>query len=234
MNTPTLHPTPCRLIPTFTTVFGLAMLSASAAFADDTDKFTEADADVSGALSFAEFKTTVSGKTDEAKVLKKFKRADSNGDQSVTLEEWLAYKQEIEDELDDLAKYTAIFNEADKDDDGFLTYDEFKPLVKGKAPLIESRKRFLKADADDDLQVSLNEWLAFKNDAVEDVKFRKFDLADADNDDQLTLLEFTTVFPQKTKAGVISKKFEKEDKDDDGFLTRDEWNPGGKKSSDPA
>ncbi|MES2439234.1 MAG: hypothetical protein V4584_09205 [Verrucomicrobiota bacterium] len=218
-------------------LLGSLVLTSAAALADDTSKFEAADADSSGSLTLAEFRTTLSRNAPEKQLLKKFGRADADGDTAVTLAEWLAYKQELEEEQEQekIEKETARFNAADDDvADGFLTYDEFIPLIPGKRPLIEVRSRFLKADADDDLLVSLDEWLAFKSDDFIDdsKKPRKFDLADLSGDGLLTYDEFATTFPRKTPSKTILKKFNKEDENNDDLLTRGEWSPGQGKGKD--
>lgn len=230
MSTLTTSPSP-RLLGTYAAIFGTVLMASSTAMAKGPSNFETADADSSGDLTLAEFKNLLPAKMPEAQVLAKFAAADTNGDELVTLDEWKAFR---EDEKDDTAKQTDRFNAADLDADGFLTYDEFIPLIPGKRPLIQVRKAFLKADTDLDLLVSLDEWLAFKDDTLPDepMKVRKFDLADLDGDGVLTLDEFTTTFPRKTPAKTIARKFNKEDENDDGFISRDEWSPGdGKKPS---
>lgn len=233
MKTPALL-VPSRRFPvSLAAIFGSVVFGATPAFAtDDARKFQQADADSSGDLTLAEFRSTLSKGSDDDKVLKKFGRADQDGNSLVTLEEWIAYKQEIEDESNDRAKYTAVFNSADLDDDGFLTFDEFKPLY-GKKSFLDGRKRFLKADADADTLVSLAEWLVFKDDRLPDDtrKVRKFDIVDLDGDGELTPAEFSQLFPRKKDAAKALKKFNKEDTNDDGVLTRDEWNPKDDDSS---
>ncbi len=216
------------------------ILSSAAALAtsagDDSLKFKAADSDSSGTLTLAEFRTTLSGAREE-QVLKKFSRADANGDKSVTLAEWVAYKNDDDgnggDDGNEIQEQTARFNVADTNQDGFLGFEEFSNTL-NKKRLIDIRKRFLKADRDSNSRISLSEWLAYKNDNTPEVgsgKFRKFDLADLDDSGSLTLQEFKNVFPRKTKLKVILKKFRMEDSNDDKLLTREEWNPGiGKKN----
>ncbi len=204
---------------------------------ENTARFEAADDDRSGSLTLAEFTTTVGhGHPPEEVILKKFTRADANDDDLVSLQEFLAYKQDHqEDEIeDDIEHDVNRFNGADTDDDGFLTYDEFKPTVPGKRPEIRVRERFLLADANNDDLVSLEEWLAFKNDEDEtdDETFRKFDLADTDANDELTLDEFADVFPPGMLMETVIKKFNNKDDNEDGVLTRDEWNPGGGDGND--
>ncbi|NJM38998.1 MAG: hypothetical protein HC845_14680, partial [Akkermansiaceae bacterium] len=198
---------------------------------DDNLKFQAADDDSSGTLTLAEFRTTLSDSAREEQVLKKFSRADANDDKSITLEEWIAYKND--DDENEVQEDTARFNVADANDDGFLSFEEFS-TTRPKKRLIDIRKRFLKADTDVDSQISLSEWLAYKNDDSPEVgsgKFRKFDLADLDDSGDLTFDEFKNVFPPKTKLRKIIKKFKKEDSNGDSLLTREEWNPGrGEKS----
>lgn len=172
---------------------------------------------------------------------KKFKRADTNPDSAVTLDEWLAYKSEIQEEKEDREKDIEKFQAADtvEPDLDLLSYDEFTLTVPGKRPLIEVRKRFLRADTDADLHISLEEWLDMKNDDMRPpVKRTKFDLADLSGDGYLDILEFATTFPRKTKLATIQRKFDRENTNEigepDELLSRDEWNPGGKTVSDPA
>ncbi|NJR41642.1 MAG: hypothetical protein HC767_02210 [Akkermansiaceae bacterium] len=79
----------------------------------------------------------------------------------MTLEEWIAYKND--DDENEVQEDTARFNVADANDDGFLSFEEFS-TTRPKKRLIDIRKRFLKADTDVDSQISLSEWLAYKND----------------------------------------------------------------------
>lgn len=193
----------------------------------DTAKFEAADADASGGLTLAEFSTTFSGGTRASKILEKFNKADTSNDDSVSLAEWLVYKDDTipENENDDTAK----FNAADSDSNGSLTYDEFATTLAGKKSEVEIRARFLKADTDDDNLVSLAEWNVYKNDNLPDDsnnRPRAFDLADVDASGDITPDEFAGFFKPKTKPSSIQKKFDKYDRNDDGVLTRDEWNPG--------
>lgn len=193
----------------------------------DTAKFEAADADASGGLTLAEFSTTFSGGTRASKILEKFNKADTSNDDSVSLAEWLVYKDDTipENENDDTAK----FNAADSDSNGSLTYDEFATTLAGKKSEVEIRARFLKADTNDDNLVSLAEWNVYKNDNLPDDsnnRPRAFDLADVDASGDITPDEFAGFFKPKTKPSSIQKKFDKYDRNDDGVLTRDEWNPG--------
>jgi len=201
-------------------------ISAMPAMADNTTKFNAADADASGTLSLEEFRTTLSRNAKPDQVLRKFAKADADSDKAVTLDEWIAYKN---DESEDQTKDdTARFHVLDTDADGFLSYEEFIPTRKGKDPLINTRNRFLNADTDADGKISLDEWLILKSDGLPDdaKNHRKFDLADMDGNGELTIDEFATTYPAKTPKKTILRKFNKEDDNDDGVLTRDEWNPG--------
>jgi Ca2+-binding EF-hand superfamily protein len=193
----------------------------------DTAKFEAADADASGGLTLAEFTTTFSGGTRASKILEKFNKADTSNDDSVTLAEWLVYKDDTipENENDDPAK----FNAADNDSSGSLTYAEFATTLAGKKSDVEIRARFLKADTNDDDLVSLAEWNVYKNDNLPDDsnnRPRAFDLADVDKSGDITPDEFAGFFKPGTKSSSIQKKFDKYDRNDSSTLTRDEWNPG--------
>ena len=76
---------------------------------DDTAKFEAADGDRSGGLTLAEFTTSFSGGTRASKILEKFHKADTGNDDSVSLAEWLVYKDDTipENENDDVAKFNA-------------------------------------------------------------------------------------------------------------------------------
>lgn len=194
---------------------------------DDAAKFEAADADSSGGLTLAEFTTTFSDGTRASKILEKFNKADTSNDDSVSLAEWLFYKDDTipENEKDDILK----FNAADNDSNGFLNYDEFATTLAGKKSAVEIRARFLKADTDDDDLVSLAEWNVYKDDSLPDDsnnRPRAFDLADVDTSGDITPDEFAGFFKPKTKPSSIQKKFDKYDRNDDSVLTRDEWNPG--------
>lgn len=227
MNTLTTSPSQ-RPFRQCAALFGTLLLAAAPATADDTSKFEAADADSSGTLTLEEFKSLLPPKIPRKQVVKRFNRADSDKDSLVSLDEWLAYRQDLKEEAEERKKQTARFNDADRDADGFLTYAEFIPLIPGKRPLIEVRRRFLQADVDKDSLVSLNEWLDLKMGNLADtpMKKSKFALADLDGDGLLTPEEFTTTYPRKTPAATILRKFNKEDENDDGLLSRDEWAPG--------
>jgi Ca2+-binding EF-hand superfamily protein len=232
MNTRSATRQTNRLLKSWAVLIGSAVMATTSAKANDTRRFESADADSSGSLSLPEFKNALPGKQPAHVVEKKFNRADADDNELVTLDEWLAFREDVEQEITDKEKYTARFNEADLDDDGFLSYDEFRSTVRGKKPLIEVRKRFLRVETSGDLLVSLDEWLAMSGDDLEKpFKHSKFDLADLNGDDQLTPEEFATTFPRKTPRKTVLKKFNNEDDNDDGYLTRDEWNPGGKGKS---
>ncbi|MES2475829.1 MAG: hypothetical protein V4640_08615 [Verrucomicrobiota bacterium] len=205
----------------------------TAAHADNTSKFESADADGSGSLDFTEFSTTLNDHAPAKQVTKKFNRADADSDDLVSLEEWLAYKSDLEEE-DEIEEHTARFEEADTDLDGFVSYDEYIASSPGKKPLIQVRKKFLKIDTDADKLITLEEWLAAEDDSPDDSGKtpRKFVLADLDDNGELTFDEFTTTYPRKTKLKPILKKFEKLDDNGDEVLTRDEWNPGNGKKDD--
>jgi Ca2+-binding EF-hand superfamily protein len=193
----------------------------------DTAKFEAADADDSGSLTLAEFTTTFSSGIRASKILEKFNKADTSNDDSVSLAEWLFYKDDTipENENDDTAK----FNAADNDSSGSLTYAEFATTLAGKKSAVEIRARFLKADRDDDDLVSLAEWNVYKDDSLPDDsnnRPRAFDLADVDKSGDITPDEFAGFFKPKTKPSSIQKKFDKYDRNDSSTLTRDEWNPG--------
>ena len=195
--------------------------------ANDTAKFTAADADTSGGLTLAEFTTTFSSGTRASKIFEKFNKADTGNDDSVSLAEWLVYKDDTipENENDDTAK----FNAADNDASGSLTYAEFATTLAGKKSDVEIRARFLKADTNDDDLVSLAEWTVYKDDSLPDDsnnRPRAFDLADIDKSGDITPDEFAGFFKPGTKSSSIQKKFDKYDRNDSGTLTRDECNPG--------
>jgi Ca2+-binding EF-hand superfamily protein len=229
MNTRSATRQTNRLLKSWAVLIGSAVMATTSAKADDTSRFETADADSSGSLTLAEFKNALPGKQPPHVVEKKFNHADADDNNLVDLAEWLAFREEVEQEITDKEKHTARFNEADLDDDGFLSYEEFRATVKGKKPLIEVRKRYLRADTSGDLQISLDEWLDMSGDDLEKpFKHTKFALADLNGDNQLTPEEFATTFPRKTPRKTVLKKFNNEDENDDGYLTRDEWNPGGK------
>lgn len=194
-----------------------------------TERFNTADVDVSSTLSSAEFATTFSTPLSKGQLKKEFRDADTDGNGSIVLSEWLGY---LRDEVlrDPNATPTEKFEVVDGDADGSITLEEFALLVPGKKALIEKRKRFLMADADDDDLVTLEEYLDYVESPQPDtsgIPFLKFDLADLDANDELTIDEFANAYPPAVKPQVIAKKFSGKDANDDDVLTRDEWNPGG-------
>lgn len=208
----------------------LACLATAAAHdgphgaANDTEKFQNADLDSSGGLVPAEFKATFSTLIPQRQIDKAFKKADSSRDGSVSLAEWLAYRATTFE-----GRETLAFNNADIDDDGALTLDEFAPTQSAKSAFIQIRATLLAADHDADGHLSLDEWLAFRGKRTRHahgVPLSKFQLADIDGTGSLTPDEFGHVYPPKVKPDVVLKKFNSLDRNDDGLLTRDEWNPG--------
>lgn len=199
--------------------------------ADAAAKFTAADADTSGSLTLAEFATTFSKGSKEPQLLKKFAKADVNQDSLISLDEWTFFKDDSipEKEKDDTIKFTR----ADADASGFLTLAEFTTTQDSRKSAISILARFIKADTNADDLLSLDEWIAFKNDRKPDDSVSRpddFTLTDTDADGSVTLVEFTGTFPGKSNPKSIAKKFDKLDRNDDGLLTRDEWNPGKRRS----
>ena len=191
---------------------------------DDTVKFQNADLDTSGGLSAYEFYFTFVPFTPQRVVDRAFKRSDKNRDSSLSLEEWLAYRATTFE-----GRETLAFNNADTDDDGALTLDEFAPTQPQNKAFIHIRASLLAADHDADGHLSLDEWLDFRGKRTRHahgVALGKFQLADIDGSDSLTPDEFGHVFPPKAKAAAVLKKFNSLDRNDDSLLTRDEWNPG--------
>lgn len=199
--------------------------------ADDAAKFTAADADASGSLTLAEFATTFSKGDKEPKLLKKFAKADVNANSLISLEEWTFFKDDTIPEVE--KEDTLKFTRADADASGFLTLAEFTTTQDARKSAITIRARFIKADKNADELLSLDEWLAFKDDRKPDDSVGRpddFTLADTDEDGSVTLAEFTGTFPGKSNPRSIAKKFDKLDRNDDSLLTRDEWNPGKRRS----
>lgn len=191
---------------------------------DDTAKFNAADLDLSGSLSPAEFASTFSTLTPRGQIKSAFKKADGNRNGTLSLEEWLAYRETTFEHQQALK-----FDAADTDASGFLTLQEFAPTRPDNKPFIMTRAAFLAADHDDDNLISLEEWLEHAgkgSDHGHGVSSGKFDLADLDGSDSLTPDEFAGIYPPKVKPVVVLKKFAALDDNDDGLLTRDEWNPG--------
>lgn len=193
-----------------------------------TEQFNTADADTSGFLTETEFGSAYTPALGKGKLKKSFRSADDDRDRLVSLEEWLDFRRaEI---LKHPTKFPeSAFEVSDEDLSGALDLFEFAPLIPGKKPLIEKRKRFLMADADDDDLVTLDEWLDYVESPQADTSglpFRKFDLADLDEDGDLDPEEFTYVFPPAVKPEVVDRKFTALDDDDSLTLTREEWDPG--------
>jgi hypothetical protein len=218
-------------IPRALALAGLSTISLAFAGGEPTptDRFNTADADVSGALTSAEFATTFSNPLSKGQLKKEFRDADTDGNGTIILAEWRGY---LRDEIlkDPNSTPTEKFEVLDGDADGSITLEEFALLVPGKKALIEKRKRFLMADADDDNLVTLDEYLDYVESPQPDtsgIPFLKFDLADLDGDHSLTIDEFANAYPPAVKPQVIAKKFTGKDANDDDLLTRDEWNPGG-------
>lgn len=199
--------------------------------ADAAAKFTAADTDSSGSLTLAEFASTFSKGSKEPQLLKKFAKADANADSLISLNEWTFFKDDSipEQEKDDTIKFTR----ADADASGFLTLAEFTTTQDARKSAITILARFIKADTNADELLSLDEWLAFKDDRKPDDSVSRpddFTLTDTDADGNVTLAEFAGTFPGKSNPKSIAKKFDKLDRNDDSLLTRDEWNPGKRRS----
>ena len=84
----------CSLrIPPALALAGLSTIGLALAGGEPTptDRFNTADADVSGGLSSAEFSTTFITPLSKGQLKKEFRDADSDGDGSIVLAEWLGY-----------------------------------------------------------------------------------------------------------------------------------------------
>jgi Ca2+-binding EF-hand superfamily protein len=82
---------------------------------------------------------------------------DLNGDGTVTPEEIAAYREELRKRLEE--ERSKRFDEADLDDDGFLSLEEFTKALPGSVPAERAERLFNHCDADGDGLMSKEEFL---------------------------------------------------------------------------
>lgn len=189
----------------------------------DSEKFVIADADSSGGLTLAEFGTNFSTLTPKGNIRREFKKANTDRNGDVSLEEWLSYRAATPE-----GRARAAFEAVDADEDGYLDLDEFSTLMPGNKAFIHTRAAFLNADEDEDSSISLEEWIDYstqKGRHKHGEHLGKFDLADLDANESISPEEFALTYPPRAKPAAILKIFAKLDRNDDSSLSRDELNP---------
>ena len=181
-------------------------------------EFRRCDADGNGTWDFDELHQNYMPAASYEQARRAFEMMDQDHNGKITLEEFAKGAQ------------AAQFIRLDKNDDGFLSFDEFCQF--GNRVLVRNNhaaEAFAAADRDRDGRVSLEEFAAFQ-----DSKELPFYRKDKDGDGRLTLEEYNTDRVGK-KAGAAGKKtFDQKDLDHDGQLTLEEFkipdepvSPGG-------
>jgi len=114
------------------------------------------------------------------------------------------------------------FKTKDKDEDGFLIFDEFKGRAKKPEAIERAEQIFKLIDADKDLKVSLKEFL---NKSPE-VRFKQMDRND---DGKITFDEYKGRKKGPEEIEAAEQRFKKIDKDGDKKLTLEEFKAALKK-----
>lgn len=154
--------------PKFTLLTALAFATVSSvAIADEgaptrparqlPEKLKPYDVDGDGRLSREEYKAFVDDHRPDAP------RSpwDTDGDGKLSEEEIAAARAAMREKL--LERYKARFEEADTNDDGSLSFDEFKAMLPGDIKEERAKAAFdrLESDEDEDEVLSLDEFLKF-------------------------------------------------------------------------
>ncbi len=115
------------------------------------------------------------------------------------------------------------FKTLDKDQDGVLTFDEFKGKRKAKA-MDKAEEIFKLIDADGDLKLTMKE---FKNKPLE-VRFKQMD---KDNDGKLTFDEFKGKREKPEEVEKAEQTFKRMDANGDKVVSLDEFKASQRKSA---
>ncbi|HIE97167.1 MAG TPA: hypothetical protein EYG03_12500 [Planctomycetes bacterium] len=108
------------------------------------------------------------------------------------------------------------FKTLDKDEDGFLSFDEYKGKRQKNAALEKAEQIFKLIDTDDDLKVSLKE---FTNKPPE----ARFMMTDRNGDGEITFYEYKGKREKAEEIEQAEQRFKRIDKNGDKKLTVDEF-----------
>jgi Ca2+-binding EF-hand superfamily protein len=114
------------------------------------------------------------------------------------------------------------FETKDKDEDGLLSFDEYKGKARKPEAIERAEQIFKLIDADDDLKVSLKE---FTNKPAE----ARFKLMDRNDDGEITFDEYKGKREKPEEVELAEQRFKRMDKDSDKKLTVEELKAAQKK-----
>ena len=117
------------------------------------------------------------------------------------------------------------FKALDKNQDGVLTFDEFKRNRKKPEAIEKAEQIFKIIDADDDLKVTLEE---FKNKPVE----ARFKQLDQDDDGKVTFQEFKGKREKPEEIELAERAFKRIDANGDKTLSLEEFEAARKKMAE--
>jgi hypothetical protein len=124
--------------------------------ATPTEKFEVVDGDADGSITLEEFALLLPGKKPLIEFRKRFLMADADDDDLVTLDEWLAYKEDPQPDTSGIP--FRKFDLADLDGDDQLTIGEFANAYPPAVKLQVIVKKFTGKDANEDDFLTRDEW----------------------------------------------------------------------------
>ncbi|XP_053386392.1 uncharacterized protein LOC123537779 [Mercenaria mercenaria] len=162
------------------------------------EKFSEADKDKNGSLSFAEIKDVLQNagfKGTEDQLLAIFKFADANKDSKISRNEYMvAVKKAPKTSLKEILLRRA-FKKYDKDESGYLTRDEIISITASEEAGLNLPKEKIA-----EMLIALV----------------------TDKDKKISYEEFLQHFHYNQTATLLRELFDRIDKDKSGFLTKNE------------
>jgi len=193
---------------------------------DSKDYFHHLDQDADDALTVDEVTTELLQKLHySGKAQALFSEMDLNKDDTVPYEEYLAFAEP----QTEVVHATKDFNNADMDENGFLSMKEYDktghatavPVPKGVRPEMHKSERYHNLDADNDGAVSELEYTQAQGSDI-------FSEMDSSRDGKIDADEWKAYWSSQSKniqnTKVDDKKtFEMLDMDHSGFVTRGEY-----------
>ena len=115
------------------------------------------------------------------------------------------------------------FANADTDNSGSLTNEEFATTFSTVTPEGSILRNFKKTDTDRSGSISLEEWLTYRATTPEGRARTAFEAADTDGDEFLDLNEFAGLMTGNKAFIYTRDAFLKADEDEDSYVTLGEW-----------